>query len=110
MAKNFKNLRDKMSEESRQRSHALADKYRAQMPLDELREAREMTQEHLAKILRVKQAAVSRLEHRADMYISTLQDFVRAMGGTLKITASFPDGDVEIDQFSQPKGAAAGGE
>jgi len=32
--------------------------YRAEMPLDELREAREMTQVHLAKILGVNQAAV----------------------------------------------------
>ena len=49
-----------------------------------------MTQQHLARILKVNQAAVSKMERRADMYVSTLQDFVRAMGGELKITASFP--------------------
>jgi hypothetical protein len=53
------------------------------MPLDELREARAMSQEHLAKILRVHRSAVSKMERRADMYISTLQDFVPAMGGHL---------------------------
>ena len=37
---------------------------------------------------------------RADMYmcVSTLQDFVKAIGGELKITARFPEGTVEINQ------------
>ena len=39
------------------------------------------------------------MERRTDMYISTLQDFVRAMGGQLVITALFPEGEVQIDQF-----------
>src|SRR5712691_1058743 len=43
-----------------------------------------------------------------DMYISTLQHFVRAMGGELKITAVFPEGGkIEIKQFDQGKKAAA---
>ena len=42
-----------------------------------------------------------RLERRADMYVSTLQDFVRALGGELKITAKFPEGTVEIRQFEE---------
>jgi transcriptional regulator with XRE-family HTH domain len=78
----------------------------AEMPLDELREARAMTQAHLAKILGVNQAAVSKLERRTDMYVSTLQDFVKAMGGELKITARFPEGTVEISQFEAVKKAA----
>jgi len=110
MAKNFRTLREKMSPESRERSRVLAAKYRAGMPLDELRAAREMTQVHLARILKVNQAAVSKMERRTDMYISTLQDFVRAMGGELKITARFPDGTVEINQFEGVKKAAAGSE
>jgi len=35
----------------------------------------------------------------ADMYISTLQSMIRAMGGRLKIEAVFPEGKVEINQF-----------
>jgi DNA-binding XRE family transcriptional regulator len=97
--KNFKTLREKMSPESRERSRALAAKYRAEMPLDELREAREMTQQTLAQILKVNQAAVSKMERRTDMYVSTLREFIRAMGGDLKITAEFPDGAVQINQF-----------
>ncbi len=108
MAKNFKTLREKMSPESRERSRALAAKYRAEMPLNELREALEITQVHLARILKVNQAAVSKMERRTDMYVSTLQDFIKAMGGELKITAKFPDGTVEISQFADAKKAAAG--
>ena len=106
MPKNFETLREKMSPAARARSRALAEKYRAEMALDELREARAMTQVHLAKILGVNQAAVSKLERRTDMYVSTLQDFVRAMGGELKITARFPEGTVEITQFEAVKKAA----
>ena len=106
MPKNFNNLREKMSPAARERSRVLAEQYRAEMPLVELREAREMTQVHLAKILGVNQAAVSKLERRADMYVSTLQSFVKAMGGELKITARFPEGTVEINQFEDVKKAA----
>jgi len=106
MAKNFSTLRVKMSAGSRERSSSLAAKYRAEMPLDELRQAREMTQVLLARILKVNQAAVSKMERRADMYVSTLQDFVRAMGGELKITAKFPEGSVEINQFESGKRSA----
>lgn len=106
MPRNFRELEAKMSPAARERSRALAEKYRAEMPLDELREARTMTLAHLAKILGVNQAAISKLERRTDMYVSTLQDFVRAMGGQLKITAHFPEGTVEISQFEAVKKAA----
>ena len=62
MAKNFKTLREKMSPESRERSRALAAKYRSEMPLNELREAMAITQVHLARKLRVNQAAVSKMD------------------------------------------------
>jgi transcriptional regulator with XRE-family HTH domain len=99
MTKNFNTLRDKMSAEARERSGKRAAKYRDEMALDEVREAREMTQEHLAKILGINQAAVSKMERRTDMYVSTLCDFIRAMGGQLEIVAKFPEGNVRIGQF-----------
>lgn len=108
MPKNFNSLRGKMSPALQERSHRLATKYRSGMALDELRQARAMTQVHLAKILRVNQAAVSKLERRADMYVSTLQDFVKAMGGELTITARFPEGTIEITQFEDVRKATAG--
>jgi predicted XRE-type DNA-binding protein len=106
MPKNFRELRAKMSPESLERSRVLAAKYRAEIPIHLLGEAREMMQVHLAKILGVNQAVVSKLQRRTDMYVSTLQSFVKAMGGELKITARFPEGTVEINQFEDVKKAA----
>jgi hypothetical protein len=106
MVKKFRRLREKMSSQARERSRQLAAQYRAEMPLDELREARAMTQVHLARILNVNQAAVSKMERRTDMYVSTLQDFVKAMGGELKIIARFPEGTVELSQFGAAKNSS----
>jgi len=33
------------------------------------------------------------------MYISTLRNFIKAMGGDLEIIATFPDGSVQISQL-----------
>jgi ribosome-binding protein aMBF1 (putative translation factor) len=101
MAKNFRQLETKMGPERRAKVAARVEALLRDMPLDELREARAMTQEHLAKILNVNQSAISKMERRADMYVSTLQDFVKAMGGQLEIRAVFPDGTVRISQFSE---------
>lgn len=101
MAKSFKTLRERMSPESRERAHSKAEKLIEEMPLNELRAARKLTQEKLAANLNVKQAAVSKLERRADMYVSTLREFIGAMGGELEITARFPDGSVRINQFEE---------
>lgn len=50
--------------------------------------------------MNINQAAVSKMERRTDMYISTLRDYIRAMGGELEIIATFPDGQVKIDNFA----------
>lgn len=106
MAKKFKTLEDKMSAESIARSDAKAKKYAAEMALDELRQARELTQEALANILNVKQSAISKMERRTDMYVSTLNSMVKAMGGELFIEARFKDGNVRINQFRELKKAS----
>ncbi len=67
--------------------------------LRQLRQARERSQEAVAKKLHIKQAAVSKLERRADMYLSTLRNYIEAMGGELEIVARFPDQSVRITQF-----------
>jgi transcriptional regulator with XRE-family HTH domain len=99
MAKPFKNLKQKMSPEALTRAEKRAQRMLDEMPLSELRAARLLTQESIAKSLGINQAAVSKMERRADMYISTLRDFIVAMGGELEITARFPDGAVKIQQF-----------
>ncbi len=60
--------------------------------LRELREAKEMTQEDVARKLGGRQVYVSRLEKRADMKLSTLRDYVGAIGGKLELVVSFPKG------------------
>jgi ribosome-binding protein aMBF1 (putative translation factor) len=58
--------------------------------LRKLRQARSQKQATLARKLKVKQAAVSKIESRKDMYVSTLRSLIEAMGGQLEITAKFP--------------------
>jgi transcriptional regulator with XRE-family HTH domain len=101
MARNFNELRAKMSPESRARVEERVKATLAAMPLEELREARELTQTQLAQVLQVSQGAVSKVERRADMYISTLRSYIAAMGGDLQIRAVFPDGEVIINQFAE---------
>ena len=99
MARKFSELLEKMPPEARARAEEGARKAIAEMPLDELREARKLTQEHLAEILNVTQPQISKLERRTDMYLSTIEKMVRAMGGELEIIAVFPEGRVKINQF-----------
>lgn len=101
MAKSFKTLRKQMSPEAKKLSAEKAKIILDNLPLTELREAMKLTQVELAEKLHVQQAAVSRLEHRTDMYISTLRNFINAMGGELEIAARFPDGSVNISQFEK---------
>jgi DNA-binding XRE family transcriptional regulator len=99
MARNFNELRAKMDPERRARVEQRVKQVLKSMPLEGLRDARELTQVQLAQVLNVSQGAVSKVERRTDMYISTLRSYVRAIGGDLQIRAVFPEGDVLIDQF-----------
>ncbi|HEY7030377.1 MAG TPA: XRE family transcriptional regulator [Thermomicrobiales bacterium] len=64
--------------------------------LTKLRESRDMTQTELASALDVSQARVSRLERQDDLYLSTLAEYVRAIGGELRVSVVFPDETVEL--------------
>ena len=99
MAKPFSILRQRMSPERQKRNAERARALIAEMKLDEIRRARELTQQELAKALDISQTAVSKIEHQTDMYVSTLGKVIAAMGGELRIVASFPEGDIPIKQF-----------
>jgi transcriptional regulator len=99
MNKSFKQLKKKMSPKAQRAVKAKATKLLSEMPLQELRQALQFSQEHLAKILATKQANISRIERRTDMYISTLRTYIEAMGGELDIVAKFPEGEIHINQF-----------
>lgn len=88
-----------MPRAAQKKAAALANKDLKELALNELRAARKLTQEQLADLLEIDQAAVSKLEHRTDMYLSTLRRLIKAMGGDLEIRARFPDGEIRIKQF-----------
>ena len=62
-----------------------------EMTLRELRKARQLTRVRVARELGINQDAVSRLEQRSDLLLSTLRRTVEAMGGSLSLIARFPD-------------------
>jgi DNA-binding Xre family transcriptional regulator len=101
MAINAKDRFAKLPKARQEKILARAEEMMAEeMSLAKLREVRQQSQAQLAEKLGIKQAAVSRLERRADMYLSTLRHLVAAMGGTLQIVAQFPDRPpVSINQF-----------
>jgi transcriptional regulator with XRE-family HTH domain len=101
MAKKFSTLTAKKSPEWRERVDKRARKLLSEMPLQELRRARHVTQEALAEALETSQPEVSKIERRVDMYVSTLRRFIEAMGGELEVIARFPDGSVKIKQFGE---------
>src|SRR5712691_2353377 len=59
--------------------------------LRDLRRAKQITQEEVARRLSGRQVYVSRLERRADMKLSTLREYVRALGGDLQLMVTFPE-------------------
>lgn len=99
MSENFDELKKELSPEARKRVEQRREEIRANLPLQELRQAREYTQQQLADSLGVDQSSVSKMERRTDMYLSTLRSYVEAMGGELEIRARFPEGHFAIDQL-----------
>ena len=113
MTKKWSDIRRKHAPDVEQRIRKSAKDAAKVMSLYQLREARKLTQVNLARVLKVNQGSVSKMEKRTDMYVSTLRNFIQAMGGQLQIKAVFPEGEVEIEQFEdaaiapESKGGAA---
>jgi transcriptional regulator with XRE-family HTH domain len=100
MARNYKELQAKMDPADLADNKRRVREELQRMALDELRNAKQLTQEDMAELLNVPQSSISRIEQRADMYLSTLRNYVQAMGGTLQIQALFPEGgSVIINRF-----------
>ncbi len=60
------------------------------------REQQGLTQQQLADTLGVSQANISRIEHEDDLYLSTLREYVEALGGDLQIKAVFEDQEIYL--------------
>jgi len=66
-----------------------------------MRKSGSITQARMAEYLRANQGEISRIERRTDIYISTLAQYIRGLGGKLEIRAVFPDSEVRITQFEE---------
>ncbi len=100
MAKKFTALRAGMSQAAREKADGMARQMLAEMPLNELRQARGLSQKMLAEVLHVQQPSIAKIEKRTDMYLSTLRSHIEAMGGELDVIARFPEGSVKISNFT----------
>jgi len=61
------------------------------LTLRELRKKQNLTQEDIAQLLGIKQENVSRLERRNNIHLSTLKDYIHALGGKLHLIVEFPN-------------------
>jgi transcriptional regulator with XRE-family HTH domain len=107
MANKFAVLRTGMKPASQARASQRTAEMMRDMPLQELRQARQFSQETLADALDTSQSSISKLERRVDVYVSTLRRYIQSMGGELDIVARFPEGSVRINQFEEIDTAAA---
>ncbi|PYB76986.1 transcriptional regulator [Rhizobium wuzhouense] len=70
------------------RARELLDEYDT---LQKLRKALDLTQEHIGRKMGKKQVSVAQLEKRSDFLLSTLRDYVEALGGELELVVKFKD-------------------
>jgi transcriptional regulator with XRE-family HTH domain len=101
MATPFRELEKRMTPEQLRRSDKKYQQLkREEMRLRDLRIARKKTQAEMAASLNVGQGAISKMENRTDLYLSTLREYVESLGGTLVITAKFPDSEILLNGIS----------
>jgi DNA-binding XRE family transcriptional regulator len=90
--KNIDRIRKELSPARRRKIAArAATLISEERSLQELRQAHKLTQKKMAEVLGIGQDSVSRLEQRSDLLISTLRNYVEALGGKLSLVAEFPD-------------------
>ncbi len=62
--------------------------------LAKLRKTKQLKQSELAAMMGVSQASISKVESGKDIQLSTLQNYVSALGGEVSIIAKMPNSDV----------------
>ena len=99
---------DALPEERKQAIEArAAKKIEAIRGLQDLRKLAGLTQDGLSDKLGLPQSNISRLEKNSDMLLSTLNNYVEALGGKLRLTVELPNAySVELqgigDLLNQP--------
>lgn len=66
-------------------------------PLSALRTDRGRSQSDIAAALKISQAAVSKMEARSDMLLSTVYRYVKALGGGIRLAISIEDREYVIE-------------
>lgn len=82
---------------------------RRRASLAELRKALKLTQAQMADALGVDQAEVSKMERRLNHKLATLERFIQATGGTLRVSAVYGDVEVELNQPTSRSESSNGG-
>ena len=87
-------LNDVIGKLPKSRQDHIAARYRALKDevesLQALRKAAGKAQSEIASTLRISQPSVSKIEKQTDMYLSTLRNYVEAVGGDLELVVRFP--------------------
>ena len=87
---------------------AVAEHLLAGLRLRELREERQISQEDLADRLERTQSAISQIEKRGDLLLSTFVQYIEATGGELvHFTVRYPEGDVQVEPMTTGEEAQA---
>jgi transcriptional regulator with XRE-family HTH domain len=96
--KSFKILSDRIDAdpERRARVEEIERTYDEVLALANLRESRGVTQAQLAESLGVSQPNVSKVERTEDVHLSTIINYVAALGGHLELKAVFPNEKVNV--------------
>lgn len=97
MAKSIKEVMAGLPKERQEKIKRGAEAMAAEMiaefdSLEALRKAHGKTQHQLAENLGIGQNAVSQIERRTDLYVSTLRKYVSALGAELEISLKTKDG------------------
>ena len=100
MATNWKDLKHKASPKARAAVQREAHAELEHIGFHKLRQARQQTQVAGAERLNIAQGAVSRMEKQSDFLLSTLREYVMALGGKLELRVVFPDAVFEIETLA----------
>ena len=77
-----------MIEASDLRAQALLQDFET---LQQLRKALDLTQEQIGQQMGKKQVSIAQIEKRSDVLLSTLRDYIEALGGELDLIVRFKD-------------------
>lgn len=107
---NFFTLEELLADETPELREQMKVRGREAVRAEALRQLRALAKKKQDEVEGMRQDGVSRLEKRNDMLLSSLNAYVRGLGGTLKIVADLPGVgpvELEITPHNKVKGATA---